>query len=110
MNSSNFLNILSSASNSDRDIKEESYKQEDVEAVKEIDLHVEANVNVAEGDERIGVLGQDIHNKPVVNPSVHNEWKGEANALIEVNQVLLVVLLFLLVYRLLMFFTIFIFT
>ena len=90
------------------DIEEESDEQEDVEAVEEVDLHVEADVDVAEGDEQIGVPGEEIHDKPVVNPPVDNEGKGEANTLVEVNQVLLVVLVFLHVYRSLLFRFIFI--
>jgi hypothetical protein len=97
------LNVFRSASNSNRDVKKERNEQKQVEAIEEIDFHVEADIHVAEGNEYIGILGHHVNNGPVINPSINYKWKGEAHALIEVYQVLLIVILSLLVYRLLLF-------
>jgi len=91
------LNSLSFAAYLDGNHKEETYEQENVEAVEKIDFHVEANVHVASRYENIGILGNDIKHSPPMNMSVNKEWKSETNTFVELNHIVFRVLTSLLV-------------
>jgi len=97
LHSTYFLNSLCFAAHLYGDHEEETYEQEYVEAVEEVNFHVEANVNVASRYENVGILGNDIHYSPPMYMPVDNKWKGEANTLVELNHVVFWVLISLLV-------------